>query len=345
MGILSENMRSLVDEISTVADSRHCRLQEIGEAVTADLATLCSNRGEALERQRSEFASSRACRAVEEKGRLVATNELMDAIRDGNRETFSSSRSSRCALETARLDAARQLMEEIGRANTELFSSSRACRESDDKNRLEATRLFMNETHEENHAAFSSGRACRVAGERSRLDTARQLMEEIGKVSNERRVSVSELRSNTHNLVERFGLEHRDMRDGLREKLSSDLSAMQSQVKEQIAELSSDTRQAHEIWAGHATKATAHGTADTVEPIAAAVDTRPQEMPVVIQQPVLSMELGILGVADRHREGIRLVDIGNELGVDWRTLIGTSKSLVDEGKIDKIDNMYYPKGE
>ena len=54
----------------------------------------------------------------------------------------------------------------------------------------------------------------------------------------------------------------------------------------------------------------------------------------------------VLEVVAKYPEGgIRLVDIGNELGVDWRTLIGSTKSLVDEGQVEKIENVYYPKKE
>jgi len=36
------------------------------------------------------------------------------------------------------------------------------------------------------------------------------------------------------------------------------------------------------------------------------------------------------------------VEIGNELGVDWRGLIAVVRALVDEGAVEKIDNEYYP---
>jgi hypothetical protein len=50
----------------------------------------------------------------------------------------------------------------------------------------------------------------------------------------------------------------------------------------------------------------------------------------------------VLTVIHAHPDGIRLVEIGNELGVDWRGLIAVVRSLMDEGKAEKIDNTYYP---
>jgi hypothetical protein len=57
----------------------------------------------------------------------------------------------------------------------------------------------------------------------------------------------------------------------------------------------------------------------------------------------LSSEVeGVMAVIQAHSDGVRLVEIGNELGVDWRGLIAIVRSLMDEGKIGKIDNVYYP---
>ena len=53
----------------------------------------------------------------------------------------------------------------------------------------------------------------------------------------------------------------------------------------------------------------------------------------------------VLAVISKYPDGIRLIDIGNEVGVDWRTLITPAKALVDGGRVEKIENMYYPKKE
>jgi len=50
----------------------------------------------------------------------------------------------------------------------------------------------------------------------------------------------------------------------------------------------------------------------------------------------------IIRVIQKHPEGIRLVDLGNALGVNWRSLISAVRHLLDEGKIGKLDNIYYP---
>jgi hypothetical protein len=58
--------------------------------------------------------------------------------------------------------------------------------------------------------------------------------------------------------------------------------------------------------------------------------------------PVKTETSRVLRVIQKHPEGLKLVELGNALGVNWRTLIGAVGSLVDEGKIGKVDNIYYP---
>lgn len=190
---------------------------------------------------------------------------------------------------------------------------------------------------------FDAHRADRAAVEQTRVKAAHQLMEAIQQGSTQRRVLVSELRSNAHNLVNRFGLEHRDMARALQEKLASEVNTLKDGVKEMIDELAADLRQTHQIWA--------EGLKKKLAPEAAtAAETVVVKKPKVETIPSLSEEAEsieveeiILEIIARHSEGIKLVEIGNELGVDWRTLIGPSKFLVDEGKVEKIDNLYYPR--
>jgi hypothetical protein len=47
-------------------------------------------------------------------------------------------------------------------------------------------------------------------------------------------------------------------------------------------------------------------------------------------------------VIQAYPEGIGLVDLGNALGVNWRTLISAVASLLEEEKIGKVDSIYYP---
>jgi hypothetical protein len=83
----------------------------------------------------------------------------------------------------------------------------------------------------------------------------------------------SELRSDNYNLIDRFKMEHQDMAETLRKKLSSDeknrikaarqtmheleeyVSDLQSRVKKTMNEFATDFRRAHKVWMGRTTAA------------------------------------------------------------------------------------------
>lgn len=51
----------------------------------------------------------------------------------------------------------------------------------------------------------------------------------------------------------------------------------------------------------------------------------------------------ILDTIQRYPEGISIIAIGNELGVDWRSLTEAVQSLLRQRKIEGIETMYYPQ--
>ena len=63
------------------------------------------------------------------------------------------------------------------------------------------------------------------------------------------------------------------------------------------------------------------------------------------ESPPLTQKQQVLAIIQAHPDGVRLVDIGNEIGVDWRSLISVVKNLLDEQLIGKIDSRYYPMQE
>ena len=194
----------------------------------------------------------------------------------------------------------------------------------------------------------------------SRRAAFRQLMEDIG-------VGLSEIRSDTHNLMERCHQEDTERKGAMGEMLGDfrkadnerkadvselerntkdmvgDLRQANSELKttlrEMVGEFASDHSQAHQIWTGTPKEKMAPRA--VARPKAAVKEAK--KKPEVEAAP--SDEEKVLEVISRYPEGIRLVDIGNELGMDWRILIGPSKSLVDAGRVEKIENMYYPKKE
>lgn len=50
----------------------------------------------------------------------------------------------------------------------------------------------------------------------------------------------------------------------------------------------------------------------------------------------------VLKIVRKNPEGISLVDIGNQIGMNWRSLIEESKSLEERKEIERLVNLYYP---
>jgi len=201
----------------------------------------------------------------------------------------------------------------------------------------EKTRQLMKDMHNVHQAQAKALREKLSSEEKARAQANQEFMKEI-------KVEVSELRSDTDNFTERLRMEHGDMAKALREKLSSEEKARaqatqefmeevhqtnnqgRDAVREMLGEFNSDIRQAGQIWRKGVRIAT----------------EAPAEKEEIKKKPEEEKEK-VLEVIARHPEGVKLIDIGNELGVDWRTLIGPTKSLVDEADVEKIDTMYYPK--
>jgi hypothetical protein len=56
----------------------------------------------------------------------------------------------------------------------------------------------------------------------------------------------------------------------------------------------------------------------------------------------LSEEQKVLQAIQRHREGVSIVEIGNELGVDFRRLLASTDTLLASGQIDQVQELFYP---
>ncbi len=53
----------------------------------------------------------------------------------------------------------------------------------------------------------------------------------------------------------------------------------------------------------------------------------------------------VLQLIQSHPEGIGIVDLGNELGVDWRGLVGPTDRLLTHGDIEHVQQLFYPVAE
>ena len=49
----------------------------------------------------------------------------------------------------------------------------------------------------------------------------------------------------------------------------------------------------------------------------------------------------VLQIIQDHPEGVRALDVGNELGVDWRRVLGITRTLANAGLVEQIDQDFY----
>ena len=54
------------------------------------------------------------------------------------------------------------------------------------------------------------------------------------------------------------------------------------------------------------------------------------------------LEAEVLRVIARHPEGVRAFEIGNELGIDWRSVPAVAARLVDRAEVEQVAHEFYP---
>jgi len=229
---------------------------------------------------------------------------------------------------------------------------------SNSRNQIERFRLEHHDMAKALSEKLSSDNTANKEATKQFMNSVRTDFQNMAKALNEK------LSSENHNLLERFRLERHDMAKALSEKLSSDNTANKEATQQYMDELASDRGAAQRIWRegfGGVIKKPVQPVAEVAveEPVQPVAEKEsvvgPPAQPiaeVAVEEPVQPVaeketepfpEKQILEVIAGHPEGIKLVDIGNELGVDWRGLISNIKPLIDDGKIDKIESLYYPK--
>ena len=57
--------------------------------------------------------------------------------------------------------------------------------------------------------------------------------------------------------------------------------------------------------------------------------------------PTADLDTRVLTVIGRHPDGVRALDLGNELGVDWRRVLEATRNLVAAGAVEQVDQHFY----
>lgn len=129
------------------------------------------------------------------------------------------------------------------------------------------------------------------------------------------------------------------------QKICESARGLRQAVRSELSGIASDLGAARRLWILDTALRDSSEAATKTPPPSFQTKRLPVAKPEAEPTSRLSEREQILRVLSGHPDGIRLVDIGNELGVDWRSLITLTKVLADEGKVQKIEHLYYPVGQ
>lgn len=152
-----------------------------------------------------------------------------------------------------------------------------------------------------------------------------------------RRAFVSELRVNSR----AASAQRRSQRLEMRLQLRSVLRSRVAEISAGLAQLRSTLRAPRQDGVGVAQVANLHQEL-RISPASSDVECR--LLPVTQHEllPRRNITAGdVLQVVRSHPEGIWIVDLGNELGVDWRMLAGLTRELLEAGEVGRLEQHYF----
>jgi len=192
-------------------------------------------------------------------------------------------------------------------------------------------------------------------GEEERLKAFKTMMAEIQK-------RIKEIETYVKNKLKEFSDAHADMSEELKKelakyvddmvnatnKLMGDIQARQKERNGEVADLLKAFKAEREKMAANwqaltSKMAKKRGIMPKVE---AEVKVRPVEEAIeeAVEEvrPEISLEDRILEFIKRHPEGVKVGDMEEALGVPRQRLGKIAKSLLDEGRVRKEENLYFP---
>lgn len=191
-----------------------------------------------------------------------------------------------------------------------------------------------------------------------RLSKAMQsLVEQVRFSAEARHGELAQIRSATRAALDRYGRERRDAAQAARGRARGRVAEIRGAAGElrhstrlALGGIAADVLAATRLWSQTSVSGDFAAPAATrvkEKPAgtgsAATAPAGPTAAPIEPERPAKPSESErVMGIIRAHEDGIRLVNIGNALGVDWRGLIAVTKSLLEEGAVEKIDSLYYP---
>jgi len=176
------------------------------------------------------------------------------------------------------------------------------------------------------------------------------LRKDLAKGVERRKAEVSKTLDDAKKMMDDFKVSHSQMSKELKKNLTKSNQGIKSEVSRMLNDfrstqdkLRADLEKASLSW---------QQTASTLQEKRSGLKSIPEVLEKKIIKEMLPKKTKIveelsdkkqaLVLIKKHPEGIKLTEIGAELGKDWRWYIPTVKELIEENKIRKEENLYYP---
>ncbi|NCO23948.1 MAG: hypothetical protein COZ07_02240 [Candidatus Infernicultor aquiphilus] len=186
----------------------------------------------------------------------------------------------------------------------------------------------------------------------SRIQMSKELKENLTTGVERRKEEVSKTLDDAKKMMDDFKVSHSQMSKELKKNLTKSNQGIKSEVSRMLNDfrstqdkLRADLEKASLSW--QQTASTLQEKRSGVKPIPKVPEKKivKKELPKPEQNQIkedLSDKQKTLALIKKHPEGIKLSGIGEVLGKDWRWYIVTVKELMEENKIRKEENLYYP---
>ena len=275
------------------------------------------------------FAQGRADRAKNEKTRMSDFNTLMKEInldiKNINAEVLSIFKNTNDMLdrfEKEHLDMSAELRAELGKNLAERVEYTRTL--------LNGFQKRLSEISKENQKMAQKLRKDLASGETERLSDYNGIMKGIHVSIKGIRKEVRDIEKATNNMI-------------------SDLTTDRAQAAASWSKMQDAMAQIRETGNAPAVKQPARKAEKKEVKQAPAVEnviSAPIEVkPVAEAKPVapMTLEQKVLDYINKHPKGAKISEMEEPLGETRMKLGFTAKALLDEGKVQKIDNIYFPK--
>lgn len=154
------------------------------------------------------------------------------------------------------------------------------------------------------------------------------------------RKGIEDIETYVANKLKEFSDAHADMSEEIKKELAKYVAGIVSETKKLLGGFADERDEMAANWqALTATMDKRRGIKPEVE---AEVKVRPVKEAIEEVSPEMKLEKKVLKFIEKHPKGIKVGDMEEPLGVASTSLGKIAKRLLEEGKVNKEENLYFP---